>query len=210
MDDYEATIYATAVFVSSDDSESSGDAVRVIAQTSTMWSDYIFQAPMGTLVGLQQTIDNQNIVYNEVFTGKNVWDTVGWRWHDTSDDKTVWADSDYITHWSGYQSHLGSVTLNGDSLRSYDVWFNDSDDCVTDTRSATFFKPQNKLHSVFKERAFLKDRRFLFDIDLQMDADGYITPTSIEDLSPEAEPYLKVVAYTEPNQDIVSQDDQED
>ena len=200
--DADLTEFATAIF-EVDSYDGSTEAIRVRSQTSTLWSDYVFRVPHATLVGNKgiswEDTPTGVISNTEYFTRKNVWDTVGWKWEDgTSSNDIFWADADYITSWHGYQSHLGSVLLNSNSISSYDVWFNDSND-IFDDRSNTFFKSQEPLEQSFTERKYLMGKKFLFDVDLMMDADGFITPTTIEDVVPEDDSYLKIVAYSHIN-----------
>lgn len=205
--DADLTEFETAVF-EVDSYDGSTEAIRVRSQTSTLWSDYVFRVPHATLVGNKgiswEDTPARVISNTEYFTRKNVWDTVGWKWKDgTSSNDIFWADADYITSWRGYQSHLGGVSLNGNSISSYDVWFNDASD-ISDARSNTFFKPQKSLEQSFTERKYLNGKKFLFDVDLMMDADGFITPTTIEDGVPEDDGYLKIVAYSHVNTDAAS------
>ena len=189
---YVDTTYSTAEFIQNGNNEAGGEEtlktpIRVRSNTSTMWSDYVFRVPFGTIVGA-------NADQETLYTIKNVWDTVGWRWQDDEDGGSVWSDADYITEYNGYQTQIGSISLNGEEIERID--FNDESITIQDQRSKTFFKPQEEQKQLFNERRFLKGKKFIFDVDLTMDADGYITPTSIEDLSPGADGFLKIVAYT--------------
>lgn len=190
-----STEFSTAVFEENGANDGSLTEIRVRAKTSTMWSDYVYRAPNATLIGNKGAAGSHN--NTEYFTRKNVWDTVGWKWEDSNDNgDAFWADADFITEYKGYQSYLGGVSLNGVPVDSYEVWFNDDSVDIQDRRSNTVFKPQIKLEQSFTERKFLQGKEFLFDVDLTMDADGYIVPTSIEDLVPSREGFLKVVAYS--------------
>lgn len=190
--EYKGTTYSTAEFIQNGNNEAGGEetlktSIRVRSNTSTMWSDYVFRVPFGTIVGA-------NADQETLYTIKNVWDTVGWRWQEDEDGGSVWSDADYITEYNGYQTQIGSISLNGEEIERID--FNDESITIQDQRSKTFFKPQEGQEQLFNERRFLKGKKFIFDVDLTMDADGYITPTSIEDLSPGADGFLKIVAYT--------------
>lgn len=199
----DSTEFETAIFETTSD-DGSYDAIRTHSKTITMWSDYVFKAPNAVLVGNTGISWEDNpigtISNTEYFTRKNVWDTVGWKWIDGTDSNDVfWIDADYMTSWRGYQTRLGGVSINGKPVADYEVWFNEED--VLDVYSNTYFKPQKPLNPVFTERKYLNNKKFLFDIDLTMDADGFITPTTIEDIAPESDGYLKVVAYSHINSD---------
>ena len=187
-------IYSSAQFVQNGENNTEEiTIVYVKGNTSTLWSDYKFKVPTNTLVGLDEN-------GNEMYTSKNVWDTVGWKWKDNEIDESVWSDSDYMETYKGYNSFISSISLNDDVIE--EAYFTEQPtQTVEDSISKTLFMPQEKQPQTFKEREFLNGRNFLFDLDLTMDADGYITPTLIEEFEPQEVGYLKVIAYTNADKD---------
>lgn len=165
---------------------SSSETFVLRGQTSSHWNDYTFIVPASVFVGRAYSISSNDVDY---YTQKNVGTQYGWLWSDSSEGGEMWSDGDYITTNQGYNSCLGFKLLNGEST-SDEVYFDGSTE-FNPNYSNTFFDVQKKLDNILIERAYLKNYGVALDLDLTMDPDGYISPTTYG----QDDDILKTAAY---------------
>lgn len=172
---------------SSDDAlmTSSGETFVLRGRTSSHWNDYTFIVSASVSVGRAYSISSNDVDY---YTQKNVGTQYGWLWSDSSGGGEMWSDGDYITTNQGYNSCLGFTSHNGRIGTS--IYFNGNTKFNPDY-SNTFFDVQKELDDILIERAYLKNYGIALDLDLAMDPDGYISPTTYG----QNDDILKTAAY---------------
>ena len=89
----------------------------------------------------------------------------------------MWSDGDYIESYTGFNTSIGSLSLNNTVIEQIN-FINQSTSLSNPDYSDTFFNIQKKLDHSLIERTYLKDYGMTIDVDLEMDADGYISPTT--------------------------------
>ena len=181
--------YQALTFMITDPSiqEEGQTEIYVRGETATMWSDYLFDTPV-VRTGRKT---NEGGTPENFYTRKNAWTKFGWEWHDDSSASTLWQDADVEISTDGVVLSLGSITINGAPVdsSSYETLFvNDG----AQRYSGTYFEPQVKIENI-RERKILKNVNLTFDLDLTMDADGFITPT-VDSQSETGDP-LKMAVY---------------